>query len=101
MVRINSTRNGRIPTVFVGSSPAIVSERLVGVGHLVHVLAALHRGAEAVAGVEDLVGEAQGHRLLATLTAVADEPADGQRGGAAGTDLDGHLVGGAADASGT
>src|SRR5687768_508661 len=38
-------------------SPAVVREGLVGLGHLVGVLATLHRGAEAVRCVEDLVGE--------------------------------------------
>src|SRR4249919_3218761 len=51
-------REGRV-------SPAVVGERLVGLGHLVGVLAALDRGAQAVAGVEDLVHEPVGHRLLA------------------------------------
>src|SRR5581483_8274283 len=55
--------------------PAVVGEGLVGFGHLVGVLAALHAGAEAVAGVEDLVHQPFGHRLLATLPRVADEPA--------------------------
>src|SRR4051812_32532847 len=45
-------------------SPAVVREGLVGLGHLVGVLAALDRGAQAVAGVEQLVHEALGHRLL-------------------------------------
>src|SRR6478752_3744204 len=80
-------------------SPAVVREGLVGLGHLVRVLATLHRGAEAVAGVEDLVHEALGHGLLTTLTRVADQPAQGQRGGAAGADLDRDLVGRATDAA--
>ena len=45
--------------------PAVVGEGLVGLGHLVHVLAALHARAEAVGGVEDLVHQPLGHRLLA------------------------------------
>src|SRR3954452_22884205 len=45
-------------------SPAVVREGLVGLGHLVSVLAALDRSAEAVAGVEDLVHQLVGHRLL-------------------------------------
>src|SRR6201746_2755398 len=38
-------------------SPAVVGEGLVGLGHLVGVLALLHRGTEAVGGVEDLIHE--------------------------------------------
>src|SRR5689334_290360 len=48
------------------ASPAVVGEGLVGLGHLVNVLATLDRGTEAVGRVEDLVHEALGHRLLAT-----------------------------------
>src|SRR6478735_6266501 len=77
--------------------PAVVREGLVGLGHLVGVLAALHSGTEAVARVEDLVHEALGHRLLTTLTRVADEPTQGEGGRAVGLDLDRHLVGGATD----
>src|SRR6476469_6788767 len=35
-------------------SPAVVGEGPVGLGHLVHVLATLDRGTQAVGGVEDL-----------------------------------------------
>src|SRR5689334_22212534 len=80
-------------------SPAVVREGLVGLGHLVRVLAALDSGTEAVARVEDLVHEALGHRLLATLPRVADEPAQGERGRAVRLDLDRHLVGRATDAT--
>src|SRR6476659_8514148 len=38
-------------------SPAVVREGLVGLGHLVRVLATLHRGTKAVRRVEDLVHE--------------------------------------------
>src|SRR5215204_4373206 len=79
------------------TSPAVVGEGLVGLGHLVGVLALLHRGAEAVGSVEDLVHEALGHRLLTTVRGVADEPAQRQGGRAVGLDLDRDLVGGATD----
>src|SRR5436305_15345551 len=75
--------------------PTIVSEGLVGLGHLVHVFTSLDGSTEPVAGIEDLIREAQGHRLFPTLAAVADEPADGDGGGAAPTNLHRHLVGGA------
>src|SRR5690349_3502616 len=79
--------------------PAVVREGLVRLGHLVGVLAALDRGTEAVAGVEELVHEALGHRLLAAGAGVLDEPAQGERGAAAGAHLDRHLVGRATDAA--
>src|SRR3954469_13490361 len=72
--------------------PAVVGEGLVGLGHLVGVLAPLDAGAEAIARVEQLVHQALGHRLLATLPAVADEPAQGESRAAARLDLDRHLV---------
>src|SRR5690606_32502991 len=80
--------------------PAVVREGPVGLGHLVGVLAALDRGTEAVGGVEDLVHEALGHRLLATGAGVVHQPAQSQGGLTRRTDLDGHLVGGATDAAG-
>ena len=36
---------------------------------------------------------------LAAVAGELDHPADGQRGGTAGTNLDGHLVGGTTDAA--
>src|SRR6476661_10674678 len=81
-------------------SPAVVREGLVGLGHLVGVLALLHSGTEAVGRVEDLVHQPLGHRLLATVRGVADEPAQGQRRLSVGLDLDRDLVGRTADAAG-
>src|SRR6188768_3724122 len=69
-----------------GWSPAVVREGLVGLGHLVGVLAALDSGTEAVAGVEELVHQPLGHGLLAPLARVAHQPAQRQRGRPAGAD---------------
>src|SRR4051794_9867118 len=85
--------------VTVVVSPAVVGEGLVGLGHLVGVLAPLDARTEAVGGIEELVHEALGHGLLAALPGVADEPAKSERVGAAGLDLDRHLVGRTADAA--
>src|SRR5690606_39091705 len=83
-----------LPCRFVGlGSPAVVREGLVGLRHLVGVLAALHAGAKAIGGVEDLVHQALGHRLFATRPRVADQPPQCECGAAAGPDLDRHLVG--------
>src|SRR5919197_1291751 len=89
----------RFVTCLCSRLPAVVREGLVGLGHLVGVLATLDAGAQAVAGVEDLVHEALGHRLLTPLPRVADEPAQRERGAARGLDLDRHLVGRATDAA--
>src|SRR4051794_20826267 len=82
-----------------GVLPAVVREGAVGLRHLVRVLAALDRGAEAVRRVEDLVGEALGHRLLAAGLGVAGQPAQREGVRAVRLDLDRHLVGGATDAA--
>src|SRR4051794_32158588 len=74
-----------------------MSKGLVRLGHLVHVFPPLDRGAEAVAGIEDLICEAQRHRLFAPLTAVTHQPTDREGGGSARTHLDRHLVRGTAD----
>src|SRR5690348_15120774 len=59
--------------------PAVVRESLVGVGHLVDVLALLDRVATVLRGVDDLVGEAILHRLLVALAGVLDEPTHAER----------------------
>src|SRR5690349_20598863 len=82
-----------------GGLPAVVGEGLVGLRHAEDVVLALERAALLGLGVHELVGEPLGHRLLAALAGEEDEPADGERAGAAGRDLDGHLVGGASDAA--
>src|SRR5918997_33138 len=82
------------------ASPAVVRECLVGLGHLVHVLAALDRGTEAVRGVEDLVHETLGHRLLTAGPREVGEPAQRESRGARRAHLDRDLVGRTADAAG-
>src|SRR2546429_8591832 len=79
------------------SSPAVVREGLVGLRHLVGVLAALHRGTQSVARVEQLVHQPLDHRLFAPRLGVRDEPAQPERGGAGRPHLDRYLVGGATD----
>src|SRR5262245_58985938 len=61
-------------------SPAVVGEGAVRLGHLVHVLASLHRGAGAVGGVYDLGDEALRHRVLAPRAREVHEPTHGERG---------------------
>src|SRR5690606_6057154 len=79
--------------------PAVMRERLVGVGHLVHVLALLDRVAATLRGFLERRGQALDHGLLATLAAVVDQPAHRQGDAALRADLDGHLVGRATDAA--
>src|SRR5882757_883260 len=79
--------------------PAVMGECLVGLGHLVGVLAALHARPEAVARVEQLIHEPLGYGLLPARPAVRDQPAQGQGGAAGGANLDRHLVGGATNAA--
>src|ERR1044072_4490940 len=78
--------------------PAVVGESLVGFGHPVGVLLLLDRGAAVVGGIEQLVGEAQLHRLLAPALRAADQPPHRERRLARRPYLDGHLVGRATDA---
>ena len=85
---------------FLPELPAVVRERAVGLGHLEELaLATLDGSADAVGGVEDLVGEALGHGLLLAGTTEVHDPADGELRGTAGVDLDRNLVGGATDAA--
>src|SRR6478672_4678003 len=82
-----------------GLLPAVVGEGLVGLRHLVRVLAPLHGGTEAVARVEQLVHEALDHRLLAPGAGVAHQPAQAERGRALCAHLDRDLVRRATDAA--
>src|SRR4051812_44608125 len=63
--------------------PAVVREGLVGLRHAEDVVLALERAALLVRGVHELVGEPLGHRLLAAVARELDQPADGERAGAA------------------
>src|SRR2546422_984840 len=65
--------------------PAIVSERLVGLRHLMRVLALLHGGAAVVRGVEQLGGKLLGHPALDTAPRRADDPPHRQRPPSIGT----------------
>src|SRR5256885_16847309 len=77
--------------------PAVMREGLVGLCHLVRVLAPLYRGTEAVARVEQLVHQPLDHGLLPTGPRVRDEPAQAKGGGPGGAHPDRHLIGGATD----
>src|SRR5579872_5580831 len=77
--------------------PPIVRERLVRFGHLVRILAPLHRGAGVVAGVKNLRGQLVAHRPPRPLSGVLHEPADSEGHPAFGPHLDRHLIGCAAD----
>src|SRR4051794_41234256 len=78
-----------------------MGEGLVGLRHAVDIVLALVGAALLVLRVHELVRKPLGHRLLAALASELDEPADREGPGAAGGDLDRHLVGRAADAAGT
>src|SRR5262245_58831866 len=71
---------GRIVRPREPALPAVVRECLVGLGHLVRVLAALDRGTEAVARVQQLVLQPLDHGLLATCLGVRHQPAQPERG---------------------
>ena len=59
-----------------------MGEGFVGFRHLLEIFTTLARRADAVAGVENFVGHALGHRALTTIAREADHPTDGERGGA-------------------
>src|SRR5947209_13656795 len=80
--------------------PAVVREGLVGLRHLVGVLALLHRVAAVVRGIHDLGGQLLRHGLLAALLGVGDQPAHAQRQAAVLPHFHRDLVGGAAHAAG-
>ena len=77
-----------------------MSERLVGLSHAVHFFLALDGCAGVVGGIHQLGGQALSHGLLTALPGEIDDPAQGQRLTALGTNFDRHLVGGTANAAG-
>src|SRR4051794_20891551 len=79
--------------------PLEMAEGLVGLGHLVGVLAPLHGRAEAVHRVHELGGELLGHALATALAGRLDEPANAERKAPIPPDLDRDLIGRATDAS--
>src|SRR4051812_29910861 len=98
-VGIRFVRSRLLGWVPWGSLPAVVRERLVGVRHLVDVLALLDRVAAILGGVDDLVGEAVHHGLLVAVARVLDQPAHAERERAIRADIDRDLVRGATDAA--
>src|SRR5574344_469595 len=72
--------------------PTIVSECLIGLGHLVRIFLLLDCGARIVSSVHELAGEALIHGLLTTKTCIIDDPADTERHTAVRTNLDRNLV---------
>src|ERR1019366_3129494 len=99
-VRMVHLMRASSPTRIRSELPAVMREGLVRLGHLVRVFATLHSGTKAVARVKDLVHQALGHGLLATLTGVTHHPAQSQGGRATTLDLDRNLVGRATNTSG-
>src|SRR5579884_1812044 len=73
-----------------------MAESLVRFRHPVGLFFAPHRPARVVGGVHQLRGQLLGHALAVPLPGEAHDPPPGQRQAAIGTDLDRHLVGGAA-----
>src|SRR6187455_1770808 len=96
----SENRPRKAGSVNLRRSPPVMRERLVRLGHLVHVLASLDRGARAVGGVHDLRGQALGQGVLTAGAAVGHQPPQRERGAARRLDLDRYLVTGTADATG-
>src|SRR5919204_4328957 len=80
------------------SLPAVVTEGLVGLGHLVRLFLAPHRSAGVVHRVEQFRRELLAHRLAGALARRVDEPARRERHPSRGSHLDRDLVRRAADA---
>src|SRR5689334_25179442 len=87
-----------VPLVAGVRLPAVMRECLVGLRHLVCVLALLHGGPAIVRGVQQFRGELLGHAALGAPPRRADDPAHRERRASVGADLDGHLIRRATDA---
>src|SRR5436190_15838979 len=80
--------------------PAVMAERSVRLRHSVSFVALSDRRSGVVRGVEELGRQLFSHALAAAPASRGDQPAHGQRLLAVTFDLDGHLVGGAANTAG-
>src|SRR5438067_819351 len=85
------------PRSFLRRSPSVMGERLVRLGHLVEILAALHRRPLADGGVHDLADQPLAHRVLPALAGEVHQPPQRERRAALRTNLDRHLVRRSAD----
>src|SRR5690554_134220 len=81
-------------------SEAEVAEGLVGLGHAVDFVALFHGTATAFVGLQQLVGQALRHGLLAALAGGFLDPAHGQGQAANRAHFDRHLVVGATHTAG-
>src|SRR5260370_12962458 len=79
--------------------PAVMGEGLVGLGHLVSILAALHRGARVIARLQDLGAQLVPHRLPGASPRILDEPPHAEGHPAVRPHLARDLIGGAAHAT--
>src|SRR5580704_19211111 len=77
--------------------PAIVSESLVGLGHSMRVFLLLDRVALALGGGNNLGRKLLGHGLLRPIAREGDQPPHGERRPPIWPDLDGDLIGRAAN----
>src|ERR1700676_4440140 len=80
--------------------PAIVRERLVGLGHAVSIFALADRGAAILGGLHQFGCKTMRHGFLAAGGGRLDHPSHRQSLATIGTHFDRHLVGGPADATG-
>src|SRR5258708_16152312 len=72
--------------------PAVVGERLVGIGHSMCVLALAHGGAAVFGSLHQFSGEAASHGLLAAGRRRFDDPAHRKSLAAIRANLDRHLI---------
>src|SRR4029079_16382616 len=98
MFRVLASGTWRVMATALRGLPLEMAEGLVGLRHLVGVLASLDRRAEVVHGVHELGRELLRHALAAALAGGVHEPAHAEREPAIAADLDRDLVGCATDA---
>src|SRR5437867_1965640 len=99
MFRVLASGIWRVIRSTLPGLPLEMAEGLVGLGHLVGVLAPLDRRAEVIHGVDELGRELLGHALAAALAGGLDEPAHAERQPTVAADLDRDLIRSATDAA--
>src|SRR6266436_6084939 len=79
--------------------PAIMRERLVGIGHTVGILPSLDCYTAVIGSIQKLTRKPLLHGVLRTAARARDQPADRQCLAAVGANFDRNLIGGAADSA--
>src|SRR5690349_16592608 len=79
VISVNPSFLGNRSHRVLATSPAVMTEGLVGLSHTVRIFAFLYRRTTIIDGVHQFVGQPILHRMLAPLAGRIDDPTDRER----------------------